>query len=131
VSRYDRGKASFRTSLLVALVVVCESNAAIAQPVTPTLQLSSRELFARTFARLGSYAIPPYAIFTTRWHIQAYSALQPPVYYVPWRYAIRTSDRDNSSSTGAGRRDIARSELKPQNDRCRGRKPRELPNRFR
>jgi hypothetical protein len=102
VGRDHRSKTKFGTGPLLAILVVCGSNAAIALPATSTLELSPRELFARTFARLGAYAIPPYAIYTTRWHVRAYSPLEPPDYDVLWRYAIKTNDGlENAASPQA------------------------------
>lgn len=92
VSKYRSKKASFFASLFAALAVALESHSTIAQSPMPTAGPSPRELFARTFERLQSYPIPPYAIYSTRWRVLAYSVGQPPEYDVFWRYAIRTSD---------------------------------------
>jgi hypothetical protein len=85
-----------------ALFIALESPAALAQPTAPAVNatprpsaaptLSPRVLFDRTFARLESYAIPPYVVYTTLWHMRSYSIGQPPEYDVIWRYAIREAD---------------------------------------
>jgi hypothetical protein len=86
----------------IALLFAVGSRAALAQStpapnptvtsLLPGAPLSPNSLFARTFARLETYPIPPYVIYTTRWHMQSYSMGQPPQYDVLWRYAIREAD---------------------------------------
>jgi hypothetical protein len=74
---------------------------AVATPTSAPIQ-SPRELFDRTFARLETYPIPPYVIYTTLWHMQSFSVGQPPEYDVIWRYAIREGDDlENAASPQA------------------------------
>lgn len=86
---------------LALLFIAIDLRIALADSPAPTvmpssLTLSPRELFARTFARLESYPIPPYVVYATLWRIRASSTGHEND--VVWRYAIREADgRENSS----------------------------------
>lgn len=69
---------------------------------TPAQVLSPHEIFDHAFARLGTYPIPQYVVYTTVWHMLAFSSGQP--YDVVWRYAIREpGDLENAASPQAQR----------------------------
>lgn len=103
--------ALFICTTFVALFIAIIAQAAAAQSPAPTVNsssaitpspaatLSPRALFDRTFARLETYPIPPYVVYTTLWHMHAYSRTEPPEYDALWRYAIRESDSlENAAS---------------------------------
>jgi hypothetical protein len=71
-------------AILIALLVPA--------PFPSPPPLSPRELFQRTFARLATYPIPPYAIWLTSWHIRTYySDRAPSDHDALLRYAVRYS----------------------------------------
>src|SRR5579862_2933772 len=63
---------------------------------------SPRQIFDGTFARLQSYPVPPYAVWTDTWKVLASSTQavgSDQAYAMLLRYAIRTSDgQENASS---------------------------------
>lgn len=96
-----------RVAAAVAIAVCAASQMqATAQPPLPTQeppapQESTQRIFDQTFRRLQSYPIPPYAIWTTTWHITAtpmgfYTGSQSSV--ETHRYAVRLSDGMENAS---------------------------------
>lgn len=76
------------------------ANPSAAPTPLPNATLSPRELFSQTFKRLESYPIPPYVVYTTLWHVHAYSTIgQPAETYGTLRYAIRESDQLENAAT--------------------------------
>jgi hypothetical protein len=61
------------------------------ESVIPASTLSAHELFSRTFVRLETYPIPPYALDVSLWRVRPVNNLHRE-FDVIWRYAIRYSD---------------------------------------
>ncbi len=59
--------------------------------------LSAHELFRRTFARLETYPIPPYAIDVSLWRVRTADNLHREFDFI-WRYAIRYRDGTENES---------------------------------
>lgn len=64
---------------------------------TQASALSPRELFRRTFARLVTYPIPPYALIVSLWRVRPTDNARHE-FDVIWRYAIRYSDGSENAS---------------------------------
>jgi hypothetical protein len=97
--------------IAAALLFALESKVEVAQSPLPVRSpsgvtfrspapLTPRELLARTFARLETYPIPPFAVWVTFWHVRTYDLSGGSSARDTWlRYAVRDSDGIENIST--------------------------------